>query len=183
MFLGYTDTVKLYRVQLSSSGHIRDVPASECNFLPYNTSPSTFNCPITPNRATSRPLSSNRADRYPTSSNRMTSCSISPNRMTSRQLSSNRTEGDELDTITLDAAAFITEAFDVPQSYEEAMSSTDRQRWRTAINNELQSIDEQHVWTIVTCPQRRPTVGSKWVFVIKTNEHSQVTRYKARLVT
>ena len=175
IFLGYNDTVKLYRVQLSSSRHIRDVPASECNFPPYNTSPSTFNCPITPNRATSRPLSSNRADSHPTSSIRTTSCSISPNRTTSHQLSSNQTEGDELDTITLaprlrqvtqpDSAAFITEAFDVPQSYEEVMSSTDRQRWWTAINDELQSMDEQHVWTIVPRPQRRPTVGSTWHWV------------------
>ena len=100
IFLGCTDTVTLYRVQLSS-GHIRDVPASECNFVPYNTSPTTFNCPITPNRTTSRPLSPNRTDSYLTSSNRTTSCSISPNRTTSHQLSSNRTEGDELDTITL----------------------------------------------------------------------------------
>ena len=60
------------------------------------------------------------------------------------------------------------------------MSSTDRQRWQTAINDELQSMDEQHVWTIVPRLQRH-TVGSNWVFVIKTNEHSQVTRYQARL--
>ena len=61
----------------------------------------------------------------------------------------------------MDAAALITEIFnDIPRSYEEAMSSTDRQRWQTAINDELQSMDEQHVWTIVPRPQRH-TVGSK----------------------
>ena len=57
----------------------------------------------------------------------------------------------------------------------------DSHLWRTAIDDELRFMDEQHVWTIVPRPQQH-TVGSKWVFIIKTNEHCMITRYKARLV-
>ena len=42
-------------------------------------------------------------------------------------------------------------------------------------------MDEQNVWTVVPRPQSH-VVGCKWVFLIKTNEHNKITRYKAWLV-
>ena len=78
-------------------------------------------------------------------------------------------------------AAAMLDADDLPNTYDEAMTSPESQLWLAAIKDELSSMEQQDVWTIVPRMRRR-TVGCRWVFVKKRNEYGEITRYKARLV-
>lgn len=66
-----------------------------------------------------------------------------------------------------------------PLTAEEAMSS---EQWRTAMLEEMASIEHNKTWTLVNLPAGQRAIGLKWVFKIKHNEHGDVTKYKARLV-
>ena len=46
----------------------------------------------------------------------------------------------------------------------------------------MTSLQENEVWDLVKLPAGRKTVGSKWVYKIKTGADGSVQRYKARLV-
>ena len=46
----------------------------------------------------------------------------------------------------------------------------------------MTSLRENHVWDLVKLPIGKKTVGSKWVYKIKTGEDDSMQRYKARLV-
>lgn len=69
-----------------------------------------------------------------------------------------------------------------PTTYKAAMKCDDKEKWKTAMENELQSLQENNVWDLVKLPKDREVVGSKWVFRVKTNPDGSVDRYKARLV-
>ena len=74
-----------------------------------------------------------------------------------------------------------------PTSYREAMESNDKIRWLEAINEELNSMQENNVWKIVDRPTKNKegkkihSIDSKWVFKKKTGDHGE-TVYKGRLV-
>ena len=46
----------------------------------------------------------------------------------------------------------------------------------------MTSLRENHVWDLVKLPIGKKTVGSKWVYKIKTGADDSMQRYKARLV-
>ena len=68
----------------------------------------------------------------------------------------------------------------IPNTYEEAMASSESHLWRKAIGTELDSMAQQQAWTVV--PRTNRTVGCRWVFVIKRDEYGEISQYKARLV-
>ena len=45
MFLGYIESNKIYRMPLLATGHIMDIPASECQLISQQVTPPT---PVTP---------------------------------------------------------------------------------------------------------------------------------------
>ena len=47
---------------------------------------------------------------------------------------------------------------------------------------EIKSLEDNDVWDLVPLPAGRKTVGSKWVYKVKTGADGLVQRYKARLV-
>ena len=51
------------------------------------------------------------------------------------------------------------------------------------MKSEIGSMYENKVWTLVELPDGRQTIENKWIFKRKTDIHSSVTIYKARLVT
>ncbi|KAI1005464.1 hypothetical protein K3495_g2750 [Podosphaera aphanis] len=66
----------------------------------------------------------------------------------------------------------------IPKDFQDAINGPDRAKWQTAINEELDSLRVKKVFTpIIHVPHGRKTVGSRWVFAVKSNG-----RYKARLV-
>ena len=69
-----------------------------------------------------------------------------------------------------------------PKTIEEATSSPEKSKWMEAMESEMQSLKENDVWELVELPKGRKTVGSKWVYKVKTGADGSVERYKARLV-
>ncbi len=65
-------------------------------------------------------------------------------------------------------------SFEEPSFYEEAISSSNCDNWKEAMEQEMKSLRDNHTWDLVELPRDRKTVGSKWIYKIK--------RYKARLV-
>ena len=78
-------------------------------------------------------------------------------------------------------AAAILDPDDVTNTYNEPIASPESQLWLAAIKDELSSMEQWDVWTIVSRMQMR-TVGCRWVFVKKRNEYGEITYYKAGLV-
>ena len=55
-----------------------------------------------------------------------------------------------------------------PVSYREATTGPDKRKWETAMETEMTSLRENHVWDLVKLPLGKKTVGSKWVYKVKT---------------
>src|SRR5579862_6152955 len=47
---------------------------------------------------------------------------------------------------------------------------------------QLSALHKTDTWDLVTLPSGKSTIGSRWVYKIKTNSDGSVERYKARLV-
>lgn len=69
-----------------------------------------------------------------------------------------------------------------PNTYKQAISCPDKNKWIEAMKSELESIEENQTWTPVELPRGKNAVGCRWVFKIKKGETEDLTRYKARLV-
>ncbi|GJV18403.1 retrovirus-related pol polyprotein from transposon TNT 1-94 [Tanacetum coccineum] len=54
--------------------------------------------------------------------------------------------------------------------------------WINAMQEELNQFFKNKVWTLIPLPYRKITIGSKWVFMNKKDEHGITTKNKARLV-
>ena len=50
------------------------------------------------------------------------------------------------------------------------------------MEKEINSLKDNDVWELVELPKDRNSVGSKWVFKVKTGADGSIERYKARLV-
>lgn len=57
------------------------------------------------------------------------------------------------------------------------------EHWRNAMMDEIKSIEKNETWSLVELPKGAKTVGVKWVYRTKSNEHGDLVKHKARLVT
>nr|GEY96857.1 retrovirus-related Pol polyprotein from transposon TNT 1-94 [Tanacetum cinerariifolium] len=55
-------------------------------------------------------------------------------------------------------------------------------RWVDSMKEELNQFYKNKVWTLVPLPHRKTSIGSKWVFRNKKDDHGITTKNKARLV-
>lgn len=69
-----------------------------------------------------------------------------------------------------------------PITISEVMKRSDKQKWMSAMEEELNSLKENEVYTFVDRPAEKKIVKNKWVFKIKRNSDGSISRYKARLV-
>ncbi|KAL0427614.1 UNVERIFIED_CONTAM: Retrovirus-related Pol polyprotein from transposon TNT 1-94 [Sesamum latifolium] len=67
-----------------------------------------------------------------------------------------------------------------PSSYEEALESRNSDKWKTAMEEEINSLIKNKTWTLVPKPKDTSIIDCKWLFKIKQEDESN--RYKARLV-
>lgn len=70
-----------------------------------------------------------------------------------------------------------------PNTYREAMASPEAAKWKAALDKEMRSCTEQHVWTLVRrdqLPRGANVLPCKEVFKVKLDEHGEVAEYKAR---
>jgi Reverse transcriptase (RNA-dependent DNA polymerase) len=99
----------------------------------------------------------------------------------SEQLPSNPAEGTRSKTNRLNLFNFGNFGLLAaePKCAKEARND---QKWKAAMEEEINSHEHNGTWELTTLPPGRKAVKSKWVFKTKRNETGEVTRYKARLV-
>ena len=66
-----------------------------------------------------------------------------------------------------------------PSTYDEAAS---QQCWKEAMMEEYESIMKNDVWEVVSRPDGKSVVTSKWIFKIKHAADGSIDKYKARFV-
>lgn len=71
---------------------------------------------------------------------------------------------------------------DDPLTVEEAMSRHDSESWKSAMDEEFASLQENKTWELCDLPPDRKPLGCKWVFKTKRDVNGSVLRHKARLV-
>ena len=79
-----------------------------------------------------------------------------------------------------DFVTFLLES--EPQTFKEAMLSSDSTSWKEAVNSEIESILSNHTWELVDLPPGNKPLGSKWIFKRKMKDDGTIDKYKARLV-
>ena len=71
----------------------------------------------------------------------------------------------------------------VPNTYAQALSSTDAVHWKKAIDKAFNSLVLNKTWKLVKQPEGKGDVlKGRWVFKIKRNLEGDIVRYKARWV-
>jgi len=68
-----------------------------------------------------------------------------------------------------------------PTTFKEAMKSPEADFWLKAMEDELDSFEENKVWEMTSPPPDGKIVGNKWVYKRKTDNNGKVI-YRARLV-
>ena len=69
-----------------------------------------------------------------------------------------------------------------PETFKQAMESSQANQWLTAANDEYNSLIENETWKLTELPPGRTAIGCKWVFKTKHKSDGTVERYKGRLV-
>lgn len=65
----------------------------------------------------------------------------------------------------------------VPETYEEAIEGPDSKKWKIAMREELESLENNETWSLVDAPMNKKIIEVKWIYRIKSN-----CKYKARVV-
>ena len=76
----------------------------------------------------------------------------------------------------------LTAEINEPTNMDEAYSGEHSAEWKKATDSEFNSLIENDTWELVTLPEGKNIVGSKWVFKVKRDANGTVERFKARLV-
>ena len=84
------------------------------------------------------------------------------------------------DTKAIDVVSTVQEQD--PINYGEATRSSGNDKWTRAVEEELQALEVNGVWTVVVPPGGSHILHNKWVFETKTDADGNVERYKARRV-
>jgi hypothetical protein len=69
-----------------------------------------------------------------------------------------------------------------PRTYNEAMKTSESEKWLEAMESEMKSLAKNNVWELVPLPKGRKLVDCRWVLGRKYNSEGKPDRYKARLV-
>ena len=72
-------------------------------------------------------------------------------------------------------------SLDEPYTYDEAVTSNDKNKWEQAMREELDALEKNKTWQLVARPTGRKVIGCKWVYKIKRTPDGAPERYKARL--
>jgi transposase InsO family protein len=72
--------------------------------------------------------------------------------------------------------------FHEPQTYEEAISGEQGEKWQVATDEEMASLLENNTWEVVDKPPGANIIDVKWVYKVKYDTTGKVDRFKARLV-
>jgi hypothetical protein len=103
---------------------------------------------------------------------------VEPRRSGRTSRAPDRFSPDRYDSKHTSLTASIS-SISIPTCYSQAVKDV---RWIKAMNEELQALQENFTWDIVSCPPDIKPIGCKWVYSVKLNSDGSLNRYKARLV-
>ena len=66
-----------------------------------------------------------------------------------------------------EALMTILQDNDEPNTIEEALSSPNKDKWRNALEDEMESMKENQVWKLVELSKGRKAIGNRWVLTVK----------------
>ena len=66
-----------------------------------------------------------------------------------------------------------------PKTFKEAMASD---VWKATVNDELQEMEANRTWDVVSLPKDKIVVGCRWIHTIKYKADCTIERPKSRLV-
>ena len=69
-----------------------------------------------------------------------------------------------------------------PESFEEAKEDTHSQKWLSAMQDEMDSLHENHTYELMDLPKGKRALRNKWVYKLKPGNGGNPPRYKARIV-
>ncbi|GKC51490.1 putative RNA-directed DNA polymerase, partial [Tanacetum coccineum] len=69
-----------------------------------------------------------------------------------------------------------------PECYAETMEDEHKKEWFKAVEDEMKSLYENNTFELTKLPKGKRALKNKWVYKLKTEEHTSRLRYKARLV-
>ena len=69
-----------------------------------------------------------------------------------------------------------------PETYQEATSVDEKKQWLKAMEEEMESLRENHTYDLVKLPQGKKALKNRWVYRLKIENASSQPRFKARLV-
>jgi transposase InsO family protein len=78
--------------------------------------------------------------------------------------------------------AFRASEEDLPKDYEDAIRGDEGEKWKAAMDEEIEMLGKMGTWRLEDLPTDRKPVGCRWVYAKKRNEYGEVIKYKARLV-
>ena len=73
------------------------------------------------------------------------------------------------------AYAFPVVEEGIPQTFLEANSSPDKEKWKKAMDEEMQSPVKNHSWKLARLPKGKKAIGCKWVYAQKEGFPSRMT--------
>ena len=76
---------------------------------------------------------------------------------------------------------YCYKVMDIPTNYEEAISSSESQKWHKAMTEEINALEENNTYELTPQPEGRSAVGGKWVFTKKIGPNNE-EKFKARFV-
>ncbi|CAH9120743.1 unnamed protein product [Cuscuta epithymum] len=69
-----------------------------------------------------------------------------------------------------------------PECFDEVLESEQKDKWFRAMQDEMESLHDNHTFDLVKLPNGKRALKNRWVYRLKQEEHSSNPRYKARLV-
>ena len=82
-------------------------------------------------------------------------------------------------SLELDATVSSQEFPTEPLTYQQAHNDYN---WKTAMEAEIASINNNSTWTLVELPPGKKAISSRWIYKLKPGSKGSSPRYKARLV-
>src|SRR6218665_3537429 len=71
--------------------------------------------------------------------------------------------------------------YDVPNTYNEAIPSSESRYWKRAMSEEMNSVLNNDTFEICRLPEGRKVIGGRWVYAVKLGPNGD-EQYKARYV-
>ena len=69
-----------------------------------------------------------------------------------------------------------------PECYAEAMEDEHKSKWVDAMQDEMESLNDNHTFDLVKLPKGKRALTNRWIYKVKQEEYTSQPRYKARLV-